>query len=55
MQYQGVEGSVPFTLTTSLPFLELQDETLSLEEANLQNAVIVQRRQKTTEPFQSFS
>lgn len=50
-KYQGSEGSVPFTLTTSLPFRELQDETLTLEEAKLQNAVVVQRLQKTTEPF----
>uniref|UniRef100_A0A8C3XPY4 UBX domain-containing protein 2A n=1 Tax=Chelydra serpentina TaxID=8475 RepID=A0A8C3XPY4_CHESE len=54
-KYQGSQGSVPFSLTTSLPFLELLDETLTLEEANLQNAVIVQRLQKTTEPFRSFS
>ncbi|NWI95854.1 UBX2A protein, partial [Pitta sordida] len=50
-KYQGSEGSVPFTLTTSLPFQELQDETLTLEEAKLQNAVVVQRLRKTTEPF----
>ncbi|XP_072714525.1 UBX domain-containing protein 2A [Ciconia boyciana] len=50
-KYQGREGSVPFTLTTSLPFRELQDETLTLEEAKLQNAVVVQRLRKTTEPF----
>ncbi|XP_071598172.1 UBX domain-containing protein 2A isoform X5 [Heliangelus exortis] len=51
MKYQGSEGSVPFMLTTSLPFRVLQDETLTLEEAKLQNAVVVQRLQKTTEPF----
>lgn len=50
-EYQGSEGSVPFALTTSLPFRELQDETLTLEEAKLQNAVVVQRLRKTTEPF----
>ncbi|XP_051470668.1 UBX domain-containing protein 2A isoform X2 [Apus apus] len=50
-KYQGSEGSVPFTLTTSLPFQELQDETLTVEEAKLQNAVVVQKLQKTTEPF----
>lgn len=38
-------------LTTSLPFRELQDETLTLQEAKLQNAVVVQRLRKTTEPF----
>uniref|UniRef100_A0A8D0HHW5 UBX domain-containing protein 2A n=1 Tax=Sphenodon punctatus TaxID=8508 RepID=A0A8D0HHW5_SPHPU len=54
-KYQGSQGSVPFTLTTSLPFRKLLDENLTLEEANLQNAVIVQRLQKTTEPFRSFS
>ncbi|XP_074847437.1 UBX domain-containing protein 2A isoform X1 [Carettochelys insculpta] len=54
-KYQGSQGSVPFSLTTSLPFLELLDETLTLEEANLQNAVVVQRLQKTTEPFRSLS
>ncbi|XP_035416115.1 UBX domain-containing protein 2A [Cygnus atratus] len=50
-KYQGSEGRVPFTLTTSLPFRELQDETLTLQEAKLQNAVVVQRLRKTTEPF----
>ncbi|KFV94568.1 UBX domain-containing protein 2A [Eurypyga helias] len=50
-KYQGSEGSIPFTLTTSLPFRELRDETLTLEEAKLQNAVVVQRPQKTMEPF----
>ncbi|KAJ7395209.1 UBX domain-containing protein 2A [Pitangus sulphuratus] len=50
-KYQGSQGSVPFTLTTSLPFRELQDETLTLGEAELQNAVVVQRLRKTTEPF----
>jgi len=50
-KYQGSEGSVPFILTTSLPFRELRDETLTLEEAKLQNAVVVQRLRKTTEPF----
>ncbi|NXN10447.1 UBX2A protein, partial [Indicator maculatus] len=50
-KYQGSEGSVPFTLTTSLPFQELRNETLTLEEAKLQNAVVVQRLQKTSEPF----
>ncbi|NWX22628.1 UBX2A protein, partial [Aegotheles bennettii] len=51
IKYQGSEGSVPFTLTTSLPFRELRDETLTLEEAKLQNTVVVQRLRKTTEPF----
>ncbi|NWH76392.1 UBX2A protein, partial [Piaya cayana] len=50
-KYQGSAGSVPFTLTTSLPFQELRDETLTLAEAKLQNTVVVQRLRKTTEPF----
>ncbi|NXJ05835.1 UBX2A protein, partial [Odontophorus gujanensis] len=50
-KYQGSEGGVPFMLTTSLPFQELQDETLTLQEAKLQNAVVVQRLRKTSEPF----
>ncbi|NWU97599.1 UBX2A protein, partial [Upupa epops] len=50
-KYQGPQGSAPFTLTTSLPFQELQDETLTLQEAKLENAVVVQRLQKITEPF----
>ncbi|KAM9195837.1 UBX domain-containing protein 2A isoform 1-T2 [Mergus octosetaceus] len=50
-KYRGSEGRVPFTLTTSLPFRELRDETLTLQEAKLQNVVVVQRLQKTTEPF----
>ncbi|KAM8810323.1 LOW QUALITY PROTEIN: UBX domain-containing protein 2A [Eudromia elegans] len=53
--YQGSQGRVPFTLTTSLPFQELRDETLTLEEAKLQNAVVVQRLQKATEPFRTRS
>lgn len=51
IKYRGSEGRVPFTLTTSLPFRELRDETLTLQEAKLQNAVVVQRLRKTTEPF----
>ncbi|OXB58455.1 hypothetical protein ASZ78_016317 [Callipepla squamata] len=50
-KYQGSEGGVPFVLATSLPFRELQDETLTLQEAKLQNAVVVQRLRKTSEPF----
>ncbi|XP_065586726.1 UBX domain-containing protein 2A isoform X2 [Cyrtonyx montezumae] len=50
-KYQGSEGGVPFMLTTSLPFQELQDETLTLQEAKLQNAVVVQRLRKTSEAF----
>ncbi|CAB1444882.1 unnamed protein product [Pleuronectes platessa] len=41
----------PFVLTTSLPFRELSDKELSLEEADLANAVIVQRPLNTQAPF----
>ncbi|KAM4632793.1 UBX domain-containing protein 2A [Polymixia lowei] len=41
----------PFILTTSLPFRELNEEELSLEEADLANAVIVQRPLNTQAPF----
>nr|XP_046229922.1 UBX domain-containing protein 2A isoform X3 [Scatophagus argus] len=41
----------PFVLTTSLPFRELNDKELSLEEADLANAVIVQRPLNTQAPF----
>uniref|UniRef100_A0ABM5GL45 UBX domain-containing protein 2A n=1 Tax=Pogona vitticeps TaxID=103695 RepID=A0ABM5GL45_9SAUR len=52
--YQGQPGRNPFMLTTSLPFRELLDESLTLEEANLKNAVIVQRLIKNSEPFRSL-
>lgn len=41
----------PFALVTALPFLRLLDEMLTLEEAVLQNAAIIQRLQITSEPF----
>lgn len=41
----------PFVLTTSLPFRELSNKDLSLEEADLANAVIVQRPLNTHAPF----
>lgn len=41
----------PFILTTSLPCRELTKEELSLEEADLANAVIVQRPLNTQAPF----
>ncbi|XP_069014686.1 UBX domain-containing protein 2A isoform X2 [Embiotoca jacksoni] len=44
-------SSPPFVLTTSLPFRELTDKELSLEEADLANAVIVQRPLNTQAPF----
>ncbi|XP_060773732.1 UBX domain-containing protein 2A isoform X1 [Neoarius graeffei] len=43
--------SSPFILTTSLPFRELTQGNLSLEEADLTNAVIVQRPLSTQAPF----
>uniref|UniRef100_A0A8B9KTQ3 UBX domain protein 2A n=1 Tax=Astyanax mexicanus TaxID=7994 RepID=A0A8B9KTQ3_ASTMX len=43
--------SSPFILTTSLPFRELTEGGLSLEEADLTNAVIVQRPLNTQAPF----
>ncbi|KAJ7341497.1 hypothetical protein JRQ81_005669 [Phrynocephalus forsythii] len=51
---QGQPGRSPFMLTTSLPFRELLDESLTLEEADLKNAVIVQRLKKNSEPFRSL-
>ncbi|XP_062981298.1 UBX domain-containing protein 2A [Elgaria multicarinata webbii] len=53
--YEGRQGRSPFTLTTSLPFRELLNESLTLEQANLKNAVVVQRLKKDTEPFRSLS
>ncbi|XP_078131346.1 UBX domain-containing protein 2A isoform X1 [Sander vitreus] len=44
-------SSPPFVLTTSVPFRELDDKELSLEEADLANAVIVQRPLNTQAPF----
>ncbi|XP_034383305.1 UBX domain-containing protein 2A isoform X1 [Cyclopterus lumpus] len=41
----------PFVLTTSVPFRELDDKDLSLQEADLANAVIVQRPLDTQAPF----
>ncbi|XP_017264573.1 UBX domain-containing protein 2A [Kryptolebias marmoratus] len=41
----------PFVLTTSLPFRELADKELSLEEADLAHAVIVQRPLNTQPLF----
>ncbi|XP_018117433.1 UBX domain protein 2A L homeolog isoform X1 [Xenopus laevis] len=44
---------VPFTLATSFPLRDLMDETITIQEANLQNSVLVQKVQKTTEPFRN--
>ncbi|XP_061125767.1 UBX domain-containing protein 2A [Syngnathus typhle] len=41
----------PFILTTSLPMRELHDKDLSIEAADLANAVIVQRPLNTHPPF----
>uniref|UniRef100_A0A8C7XUQ2 UBX domain protein 2A n=1 Tax=Oryzias sinensis TaxID=183150 RepID=A0A8C7XUQ2_9TELE len=41
----------PFTLTTSLPAQELSHRDLTLEEADLAHAVIVQRPLNTEHPF----
>ncbi|XP_006835367.1 PREDICTED: UBX domain-containing protein 2A [Chrysochloris asiatica] len=54
-KFQGSQQSPPFSLGTALPFLKLLDENLTLEEADLQNAVIIQRLQKTAEPFRGLS
>ncbi|XP_077008335.1 UBX domain-containing protein 2A isoform X1 [Tamandua tetradactyla] len=54
-KYQGPQRSAPFSLATGPPALRLLDETLTLEEADLQNAVIIQRLQKTAAPFRGLS
>ncbi|KAK1333251.1 hypothetical protein QTO34_006792 [Cnephaeus nilssonii] len=54
-KYQGSQRSPPFSLATALPYLRLLDEALTLEEADLQNAVVIQRLHKTTEPFRELS
>lgn len=43
----------PFTLATSFPLRDLLDETITLQEARLQNAVLVQRMQKTAEALRN--
>ncbi|XP_043918684.1 UBX domain-containing protein 2A [Protopterus annectens] len=47
----GTSENASFILTTSLPFRELTDESLTLEEANLLNAVVAQRLVKASDPF----
>ncbi|XP_037701228.1 UBX domain-containing protein 2A-like [Choloepus didactylus] len=54
-KYRGSQRSPPFSLATALPFLTLLDETLTLEEADLQNAVIIQRLQKAADPCRGLS
>ncbi|XP_006013082.1 UBX domain-containing protein 2A isoform X2 [Latimeria chalumnae] len=43
---QGATHGTFFTLATSFPYRELRDETLNIQEADLHNAVIVQRLSK---------
>lgn len=42
---------LPFKLATSFPLCDILDETITIQDAHLHNAVLVQRLQKTTEPF----
>lgn len=44
---------IPFTLATFFPLQDLLDETVTIQEARLQNSVLVQRLQKTTECFRN--
>ncbi|KAE8605210.1 hypothetical protein XENTR_v10015026 [Xenopus tropicalis] len=46
-------GNAPFTLATSFPLHDLLDESLTIQEAELQNSVLVQKLQRTTEPFRN--
>ncbi|KAI1897749.1 hypothetical protein AGOR_G00086480 [Albula goreensis] len=48
---QSQRTGLPFVLTTSLPLRELREHDLSLAEANLSNAVIVQRPLNSQPPF----
>ncbi|XP_023566677.1 UBX domain-containing protein 2A isoform X3 [Octodon degus] len=50
-KHHGAESASPFSLATALPFLRSLDETLTLEEADLRNSVIIQRLRCTAEPF----
>ncbi|KAM4772371.1 UBX domain-containing protein 2A [Rhinophrynus dorsalis] len=45
--------NTPFTLATSFPLRDLMDETITIQDAHLQNSVLVQKRQRTTEPFRN--
>lgn len=44
---------IPFTLATSFPLQDLLDETVTIQDARLQNAVLVQRLQKTAQAFRN--
>ncbi|KAJ8270469.1 hypothetical protein GJAV_G00115140 [Gymnothorax javanicus] len=48
---QSQHTGLPFVLTTSLPLRELREQDLSLAEADLSNAVIVQRPLNSQPPF----
>ncbi|KAL4630521.1 UBX domain-containing protein 2A-like [Arapaima gigas] len=50
---QSQRTASPFILTTSLPFRELRQQELSLQEADLTNAVIVQRPLQSPSDTQS--
>ncbi|XP_005400425.1 PREDICTED: UBX domain-containing protein 2A [Chinchilla lanigera] len=54
-KHHGSQRAPPFSLATALPFLRSLDETLTLEEADLRNAVIIQRLRITAEPFREHS
>ncbi|XP_053565611.1 UBX domain-containing protein 2A isoform X2 [Bombina bombina] len=49
----GKSVNIPFTLATFFPLRELLDETITLQEAQLQNSVLVQKLQKMSEPFRN--
>ncbi|XP_043841594.1 UBX domain-containing protein 2A [Dromiciops gliroides] len=44
-KHEGPQRSRPFTLVTALPVLKLLDDTLTLEEADLHDSVVIQRWQ----------
>ncbi|XP_074141452.1 UBX domain-containing protein 2A isoform X2 [Sminthopsis crassicaudata] len=54
-RYEGPQRSRPFALVTALPGLRLLDDALTLEEAQLQNAVVIQRRQAPHAALQGLS
>ncbi|EHB15991.1 UBX domain-containing protein 2A [Heterocephalus glaber] len=54
-KFHGSPSSLPFSLATALPFLRSLDESLTLEEADLRNAVIIQRLRNTAAPFRELS
>lgn len=52
---EDLKDDLPAPLATALPYPGLLDEVLTLEEADLRNAVIIQRLHKTTEYFGELS